>query len=1240
MMQKFPPSHVTALALTLGLLPFGQPSAWGHGSMASPISRSYAGFLENPETPQSGGVRAAIALGGSQPFYDWHEVARNIPGYHWQAAVPDGQLPGGGRDKYRGLNLARTDWPATRVSPGTFNCVFYAPTPHEPSFFRAYLTRPGYDPTQPLTWADLEPLPGAENARLVGSNYLFGVNFPPRAGRHILYVIWQRIDPAAEVFFSTSDLDFGGSSYSPTPTPAPTPAPTPPPTPPPVPHPAPNPTDGFVQVPFNYSLQSPYNLPVSDRYSLVNGVHQFEVYGTDQPFEPGSTTKPRTEMRILNDYTTGVWQFEGNLYIPAGTTDVAVMQVFGGTTASTASQLRVYNGSLYRYTTPILSNVYDRWVRVNVIHDTDARSVSIYLDGVFVRSDPDRGAATHYFKCGVYGQGNLSGLAQAEWSNIKLWQPTAGPAPTPEPSPTPAPLPECPKTGDTCHCGTTNGAPVVGADNTILETAEAIVRFCVTNDWGSGFQGDFTIVNKTDRVLPAWTLEFDLDRTIDSIYSARIVGQSGNRYTLDGAPFSWNNSLPARGTVKFGFVGSPGSLKLQPANVSVTHSGGTTPALTPVPRPVPTPVPTLSSAASGGYLVVTWLEHSDLIYNVQSTGDLATSFANDGTVSVVEGPVLPTPPAGYARKQFSVPASGRKFFRLRTEVPASGPTPTVRQLSVADLTVDKPASASTTVQVTITLNSATISPVSVTYATRDLTARADTHYQAVAGTLTFAPGETQKTVPLTILADLAVEGYETFAFDLLTASNASLAKATAIIGLRDRQSPAAKFNYGEVLQKSLYFYEAQRSGRLPANFRVKWRGDSGLRDGAEVGLDLTGGYHDAGDHVKFGLPFAATLTLMSWGGIEYANGYTTTGQRPFLLDAVRWGTDWLLKASPQPNVLYGQVGNGGADHAFWGPPENMTMARPSYRLDATKPGSEVAGEAAAALAAAHILFKNDDPAYAAQLLARARSLFAFADTYRGSYVDSIPDARNYYNSFSGYFDELIWAAAWLHRATGEATYLAKAETLFAEKFANAAARWTHSWDDKSYGAAVLLAQLTGKQVYQSFVQRWLDYWTVGLNGARIAYTPGGLAWLDQWGSLRYAANTAFLAGIYADRVGDNGTRYRDFAKSQIDYMLGANPQSRSYVVGFGNNSPRNPHHRAAHGSTSNNINLPGENRFVLYGALVGGPNAASDNAYRDDRTDYISNEVALDYNAAFTGAIARMASEFGGSPIPNFAPTN
>ena len=74
--------------------------------------------------------------------------------------------------------------------------------------------------------------------------------------------------------------------------------------------------------------------------------------------------------------------------------------------------------------------------------------------------------------------------------------------------------------------------------------------------------------------------------------------------------------------------------------------------------------------------------------------------------------------------------------------------------------------------------------------------------------------------------------------------------------------------------------------------------------------------------------------------------------------------------------------------------------------------------------------------------------------------------------------------------------------------------------------------------------------------------------MDSWGQLRYAANTAFLALVYSDMLsaGTKKAAYHDFAKKQIDYILGANPSNRSYMVGFGNNPPINPHHRGAHGA--------------------------------------------------------------------------
>jgi len=152
-------------------------------------------------------------------------------------------------------------------------------------------------------------------------------------------------------------------------------------------------------------------------------------------------------------------------------------------------------------------------------------------------------------------------------------------------------------------------------------------------------------------------------------------------------------------------------------------------------------------------------------------------------------------------------------------------------------------------------------------------------------------------------------------------------------------------------------------------------------------------------------------------------------------------------------------------------------------------------------------------------------------------------------------------------------------------------------------------------------------------------SPGGQAVLDQWGSLRYAANTSFAALVYADAITDTTlkARYHDFAKRQIDYALGANPQNRSYVVGFGANPPRNPHHRTAHNSWTDQLTFPVESRHVLYGALVGGPSSPNDGAsYSDDRGNFVNNEVATDYNAGFTGALARLAQEYGGAPLANF----
>ncbi|MGD8401757.1 MAG: glycoside hydrolase family 9 protein, partial [Bacillota bacterium] len=107
-------------------------------------------------------------------------------------------------------------------------------------------------------------------------------------------------------------------------------------------------------------------------------------------------------------------------------------------------------------------------------------------------------------------------------------------------------------------------------------------------------------------------------------------------------------------------------------------------------------------------------------------------------------------------------------------------------------------------------------------------------------------------------------------------------------------------------------------------------------------------------------------------------------------------------------------------------------------------------------------------------------------------------------------------------------------------------------------------------------------------------------------------------------------KYVDFAKSQIDYILGSNPNNLSYMVGFGSNYPQFPHHRAASGRLEGepaNESKKDPERHILYGALVGGPK--EDDSYSDDIEEYVYTEVGLDYNAGLVGALAGMTELYG-----------
>jgi len=185
------------------------------------------------------------------------------------------------------------------------------------------------------------------------------------------------------------------------------------------------PTDGWTQSSFTYSIHKPYNVSLSSRFKITSGVTYTWVFNTDAPFQSDSTTLPRTEMRWANNYTSGQRMFDADLYVPSGTSNVCLMQVFGASQegAASAIMIRMYSGTIKRYQSEtIKTSAYNTWWNLKVAHDANGNTMRVYDNNSLKLTVADRGDATHYFKNGVYGQSGMSSRMESRWRNIKYWR--------------------------------------------------------------------------------------------------------------------------------------------------------------------------------------------------------------------------------------------------------------------------------------------------------------------------------------------------------------------------------------------------------------------------------------------------------------------------------------------------------------------------------------------------------------------------------------------------------------------------------------------------------------------------------------------------------------------------------------------------------------------------------------------------------------------------------------------------
>lgn len=575
---------------------------------------------------------------------------------------------------------------------------------------------------------------------------------------------------------------------------------------------------------------------------------------------------------------------------------------------------------------------------------------------------------------------------------------------------------------------------------------------------------------------------------------------------------------------------------------------------------------------------------------------------------------------------------------------------------------------------------------------------------------------------------------------LLLSSGAMTASADSETATEDTRLPIysesvtdSEINFAKALQLSLYFYDANKCGDGITGGNLEWRGDCHVEDG-EIPLvpmgedfkgtnlsqefldenmdildpdgngtiDLTGGVHDAGDHVKFCLPGSYAASTVGWGYYEFRDAYIDAGLQWHIEDILHWMNDYYLKClyyDENGDVLafcY-QVGEGNIDHNYWIAPELqnqnlLDFARPAYFATVDTPASDMCAGVAASLAVNYLNFKDTEPEYAEESKNAAIKLYEFAvkthsEVEGTTTVTSLGYDGGFYTSSYDY-DELAWAAVWLYEITGNYDYIedivAVDETVSGDMGAHPYTGyfkrimtdtgncwqniWVHCWDTVWGGVFAKLAPITNT-ARDWYIFRWnLEYWSgmspadaeaaTGLpaavtahkdfgmddlvwnqpmtaeeiadlpteDGAWLAKTPAGFAMLNEYGSCRYDAAAQLCAMVYAKETGD--MTFADWSKGQMEYIMGNNPMGRAYIVGYDlENGASHPHHRASHGSKTLSAEDPVDQVHVLWGALVGGPD--SNDYHLDITNDYIYNEVAVDYNAAFTGACAGLYEYYG-----------
>lgn len=469
--------------------------------------------------------------------------------------------------------------------------------------------------------------------------------------------------------------------------------------------------------------------------------------------------------------------------------------------------------------------------------------------------------------------------------------------------------------------------------------------------------------------------------------------------------------------------------------------------------------------------------------------------------------------------------------------------------------------------------------------------------------------------------------------------SASMLLTSTVIAPASTVSAETTINYGDALALSLYFFDANQCGTEVDENTLTWRGDCHTYDaeasldsanglgatekafiqqanGGSNTVDVSGGYHDAGDHLKFSMTMAFASTNLAWAYNQYPKAFEETGSKDHLFDILKEMCDYFMKVTYLDDsdevVAFCYMVGGGEDHSYWTAPETQTMNRPTYWATKSNNSTDAACQMAAALASASMTLKEVDQDYANECLKYANALQKFGSTYKNANYDGV---GSYYSSGSQ-SDDIAWGDLWCHLANGTIssyTPITPQQGVYNGEYDC----WIYSWDKVWGGYATLLSQLDFGSAFSNELKFEMDKQTTD-------YSPNYFTIAGGWGASRYNCAWQMYAMEYSNATGND--QFYEYAKKNMDYLLGNNSSNTSYLIGYGDNWPVHIHHRAA--NCSADVTQNPSATYTLYGALIGGP-TGENGQYEDKADQYSFTEPALDYNGCFIMAIAGLYDKYG-----------